>query len=290
MKLSAAVLVAASVLLGGQVLADPPIRIQSTPSLAAFAKDLVRPLREQGIELKLEEEAGNTQVIADLGQGEIHAALLTRPLNVEERVNYPDRHFVEVTLGTQAVAMVVARSVWESGIHSLKRGQIVDLYESKVRSWKELGGEERPLVFFEPAHEHGPWEIFATWLYGDIRKAPGVPWQTVVDGADTQTALQFSSGAISVAGLRWVDRKDVFPLALIDDAGKPIEPTLENIAAGVYPLTRPVIIAFSQEPSALKKKFLEYLLGEKGQQIIAAHDFLPQTAIDAAGASVKKEN
>ena len=247
----------------------------------AFAKDLVRPMREQGIELKVAQEAGNTQVIAALGDGEIDAALLTRPLNVDERVGYPAHHFVETTLGIQAVAVVVARSVWESGMHALKRGQVTDLYESKVRSWKDLGGEDRPLKFFEPAHERGPWEIFATWLYGDTRRAPGVPWQVVTDGPDTQTALQFSSGAISVVGLRWVDHKDVFPLALIDDAGKPIEPTLANIAAGTYPLTRPVIIAFSDAPSAQRKKLLEYLLSEKGQQLVADHDYVPQSALKA---------
>ena len=45
-----------------QVLADPVIRLQATPSLVALAKDLVRPLKEQGIEIKVLEEAGNSQV------------------------------------------------------------------------------------------------------------------------------------------------------------------------------------------------------------------------------------
>jgi phosphate transport system substrate-binding protein len=287
MKAFASLSVFALVLLGSEALAGPAIRLQATPSLAALAKDLVRPLHEQGIEIKIVEEAGNTQVIADLGAGEIDAALITRPLNVAERVDFPEHHFLAVPLGTQAVAVVVARPVWESGVHALKREQIADAYENKLHNWKDFGGEERPLTFFEPAHEHGVWEIFATWLYGDTRKAPGVSWQTVTDGPDTQTALQFSSGAVSVASLRWVDRKDVFPLALLDDAGKPIEPSIENIARGDYPLTRPVIIVFPDPPSALRKKFLEFLVGEKGQKIVATHDFVPQTALDAVTAKEK---
>jgi phosphate transport system substrate-binding protein len=267
--------------MSGHVLADPPIRVQATPSLMALAKDLVRPLHEQGIELKVLEEGGNGQVIADLGEGQIDAALITRPLNVDERYGFPARHFVEKPLGVQAVAVVVSRSVWESGVHALKREQILGAYENQVRSWKQLGGEDRPLLFFEPAHDRGPWEIFANWLYGDIHKAPAVAWQVVADGSDTQTTLQFASGGISVAGIQWADHKDVFPLTLIDDSGKALEPTVANIASGVYPLTRPVIIAFSDDPTTDKRKFLDFLVSEKGQKIIGTHDFLPQSSLPA---------
>jgi phosphate transport system substrate-binding protein len=200
---------------------------------------------------------------------------------VDERFGYPARHFLEKPLGVQAVAVVVSRAVWESGVHALKREQLIDAYESRARNWKDLGGEDRPLLFFEPAHDRGPWEIFATWLYGDIHKAPAVSWQVVSDGSDTQTTLQFASGAISVAGIHWADRKDVFPLALIDASGKTIEPTVANIASGVYPLTRPVIIAFGNDPTTEKRKFLEFLMSERGQSVVAAHDFVPQSSLPA---------
>ena len=179
--------------------------------------------------------------------------------------------------------MVVSRPVWENGVHALKREQLVEAYENHVRSWKQLGGEDRPLLFFEPAHDRGPWEIFATWLYGDIHKAPAVAWQVVADGSDTQTTLEFASGGISVAGIHWADRKDVFPLTLIDDSGKSLEPTLANIANGTYPLTRPVIVAFNNEPTTDKRKFLDFLVGEKGQSIVGAHDFLPLAILTAVG-------
>ena len=270
-------------LLGARVLGDPepqpPLVIQATPALAEFARDIVQPLRDEGIDVKTLKEAGNTEVIENLGTGQIDAALLTRPLKVEERVAYPEHHFTEFTLGTHALAVVVSRTVWEGGPRALKRDQIMAVYENKVRNWQDVGGERHPIQFFEPAHGRGPWEIFATWLYGDSRKAPGVPWQSVADGPDTRTALQFSSGGASVISMNWVDRTDVFPLAIINDAGQSIEPTVANIAAGTYPLVRPVIIAFADEPVTKKKKMVEFLLGEKGQEIVTNHDFVPQSAL-----------
>lgn len=270
-----------AMIVAGQALeaADPPLRIVPTPSLVAFAKDLVGPLHSEGIDVKIMPPGGNAVAIEELGSGAVEAALLTRPIKVDERVDFPQHHFVESTLGVHAVAVVASRLVWDGGVRALTRDQIANLYENKFRNWKAVGGEDRPLQFFEPAHDRGPWEIFVTWLYGDTRKAPGVPWQIVSDGGDTRTALQFSSGGLSVASLRWIDRRDVFPISIIGDSGKPIEPTVANVASGVYPLVRPVIIAFAEEPVTRLKKMAEFLISEKGQELVEDHDVIPQNQL-----------
>jgi phosphate transport system substrate-binding protein len=279
MKSLSALFVVAFGLLSLHAQADPVLRLQCTPSLLPFAKDLVKPLKEQGIDVRIADVAGNTQVVNSLSSGEIEVALLTRRMKIDERVGAPDMRFSETVLGVQAVAVVVAKNVWDSGVHALKREQIARFYQNEASRWKEVGGEDRPMIFFEPAHEKGPWEIFATWLYGDIQRAPAVNWQVVNDGPDMQSALQFASGGISVGALRWADRRSAFPLGLIDDAGKTIDPTLENLADGSYPLMRPIVVIFPREPAQEKKKMLEFLVGEKGQKIIGAHDYVPQSAL-----------
>jgi phosphate transport system substrate-binding protein len=279
MKSFAFLLAVVSGLFCASALAEPPLRLQCPPSLMPLAKDLIRPLHEEGIEVQLVNEAGNAQVAADLSAGDIDVALLSRRLKIDESVSNPAMHFVETTLGTQVVAVMVASTVWTGGVHALKRDQIANLYENRVHSWKEVGGEDRPMVFFEPGHDKGFWEIFVTWLYNDIHLAPGVAWQVVADGPDMKSALEFASGGISVGNLRWADRKVVYPLALIDDSGKAIEPTKANILDGSYPLTRPVVVVFPRQPAAEKKKMLEFLVSEKGQQIIGAHEFIPQSEL-----------
>ena len=255
------------------------LRLQCTPSLLPFARDLVKPLKEHGIEVQLADPAGNNQVVSALSSGAVDVVLLTRRMKMDERVGAPDLQFTEKTLGVQAVAVVVAKTVWDSGIHALKREQIANFYEKQSTRWKDVGGEDRPMIFFEPVHDRGLWETFATWLYGDIQRAPAVNWQVVNDGPDTQGALQFASGGISVAALRWADRRSAFPLGITDDAGKTIEPTNESIVDGSYPLMRPVVIVFPREPAQEKKKMLEFLLSEEGQKIVADHDYVPQSTL-----------
>lgn len=252
-----------------------PVRVQGVPHVAKVMRSAAALLAKQGIDIKVGEDSGNVPAITALGSGEIDIALLGRAMTAEERAAYPDKKFHEFPLGAQVIVVLVSRSVWESGVRALKKEQLMNLYEGRIKSWKELGGEDRPAKFFEPAHGRGTWEIFATWLYGDMRKAPAVPWEEVPGGAEAQTAVQFQAGSASVAPFRWADKRDAFPLALIEEDGTVIEPTPENVASGKYPLTRPAFIVTGDRPATHKRKVIEFMESAAGQEIVANNDLLP---------------
>lgn len=255
--------------------ADGPVQLQGVSSLTRVLKAAASPLRDRGLEIKVKEECSNAQAVAALGAGQIDLALLSRTLTAEERATYPERRLEEYQLGSQTVALLVSRAIWDSGIRGLKRSQVADLYEGRVASWKQFGGEDRSPKFFEPEHGKGTWEIFAMWLYEDQRKAPAVPWEIVADGREAQTAVQFHSGAVTVAGVRWADGRDVFSLAIIEESGAVIEPTSANVIAGKYPLARPAFIVAGEKPTGNRRKVIEFLQSEAGQAIVAGQDLVP---------------
>jgi phosphate transport system substrate-binding protein len=255
--------------------ADEPVRLQGVAALTRVMKAAAPQLRELDVEIKVEEECTNARAVAALGNGEIDLALLGRTLTAEERASYPDKFFEELRVGDQTIVLLASRAIWESGVRALQREQIMEIYEGRVPSWKRFGGEDRSPKFFEPAHGYGVWEIFVTWLYGDARKAPAVPWDVVADGAEAQTAVQFHTGAVSVAAARWADRREAFPLAIVDATGAAIEPTPENVTAGKYPLTRPAFVVIGNKPTGSRRKVLEFLRSEKGQALMTNNDLLP---------------
>jgi phosphate transport system substrate-binding protein len=274
-------LFAVSVLGVSSAWAELPIRIQGSPVVARVLRAAAPALRETGIEIKVLEDVGSSQAAAALGAEEIDVALMTRALTADERAAFPEKRIEDFQIGTQAVAVIVSRVVWESGVRSLTREQATNLYESQIQSWKQLGGEDRPIKFFDAAHGRGVWEIFAGWLYGEVRKAPTVKWEVVADGPDAQNAVYFNSGGASIVPLRFADGKQAMALAIADERGTAIEPTLANIGAGKYPLSRSVSIVFGEKPTRNNKKLLEFLLGEKGQALVAASDLLPLAATKA---------
>lgn len=274
-RISPLAALAAALWLAASARADEPVRVQGVAPLTRVMKAAAAKLRAQQIDLKIGEECSSGQAATALGAGAIDLALLGRPLSTDERAAFPERAFHEVAVGSQAIAVLVSRAIWESGVRALTRAQITALYEGRVASWKELGGEDRPPKFFESAHGRGVWEIFASWLYGDLRRAPAVPWEIAADGREAQTAVQFQAGAVAVAALRWADRKDVFPLALIDEAGVALEPTAANVASGKYPLARAAFLVVGDKPTGNKRKVLEFFRSAAGQAIVAEHDLMP---------------
>lgn len=257
------------------VEADTPVRVQGVSIASRVFRIASLDLRQMGIEIKVEEDCGNSQALMALANGEIDLALLSRPITSEDRANHPEMPLNERKVGTQTLAILIPRSVWDSGVKALKRDQVLQLYEGRADSWKTFGGEDRTTKFFEPAHGQGIWEMFANWLYGDLRKAPAVPWQIVKDGAEAQNSVQFFSGAASVAALRWADGKEVMPLAIVDESGAVVEPTAVNVEAGKYPLSRPAYVVYADRPAGNRRKVLEFLASEKGRAAIANSDLLP---------------
>ncbi|MFW5784358.1 MAG: substrate-binding domain-containing protein, partial [Spirochaetota bacterium] len=54
-----------------------------------------------------------------------------------------------------------------------------------------------------------------------------------------------------------------------------IEDTVENVLSGEYPIARPLNVATVGEPTGDAKAFIDFLLSERGQEIVAEVDYLP---------------
>ncbi len=54
-----------------------------------------------------------------------------------------------------------------------------------------------------------------------------------------------------------------------------VEPTLENLKAGKFPLIRPLYKLTMGKPTGLVKDFLDFALSPEGQKIVAEEGFIP---------------
>lgn len=253
-----------------------PLRVQGSSTVAqvlVLATPVVR--EELGIELKVQNES-STVAIRAAGSDSADVAMTTRPLTAEDRSGFPERRLTEVLIGTQALVFIVAPDVWEAGVHSISKAQARAIYEGDTTNWKELGGADEGLKFYNPIRGHGVWEVLATWIYGDLRKAPlGKTIDTVTSGRDARNSVEFNGASLSIAAPRWSDGKAVFALAVKDEKGSVIQPTLENIQSHRYPLERPLYLVSGNRPSGSIKKFFNFMLSPAGQDLVKQADFIP---------------
>ena len=80
-------------------------------------------------------------------------------------------------------------------------------------------------------------------------------------------------GAIGYVGLGYVDQ-DVKGV-LIDVGGMKVEPTIENVVNGNYPIARGLNMFTKGQPSGLAADYLAFITSSEGQQIVAEEGYVP---------------
>lgn len=261
-----------------------PLRINGSTTVnapVAEAAEIVRA--ESGLEIRVDTQGGSSGGISALGDGLVEIGMSSRPVTEDDRARYPEVDFRPVRIGVDAVALVVSRDVWESGVRALDREQVRRIYEGRLTNWKEVGGADRRIAFFDKEPGRGTWEVFASWLYGDARKAPLVSHPEVGSNEEGRSKVATTRGALSQLSAAWADRKTVFPLGLRDPStGDVIEPTFTNVRSGRYPMSRSLFVITDGEPRGAAKTFIDFLLGSRGQEIVAKHGYLTLDQIERA--------
>lgn len=251
------------------------LRLYTSPSVGQVVAAVLPVMREAGVDAAIKGEVNSAAAVQMLAENQADAAFTVRPMSGEDRALAPERPMLEVQIATQATAVLVSRDVWESGVRALSKAQVRQIYESEVTNWKQLGGADRPIKFYNYEHGQGVWEQFAQWLYGEIRRAPLGKFEIVVTGEDAHNTIEFTGGSITIAPPRWADGKEVFALALRNADGPAIAPTPATLTDRTYPLARPMLVVFDGKPTGLRRRMLDFLLGEKCREVLIKSGLVP---------------
>ena len=249
--------------INGSTTVNPPV---------AEASEVLRA--EKGMQIQVDTQGGSSGGISQLGDGLVQLGMSSKPIAAEDRAKYPKVQFKETHMGEDAVAMIVSADVWESGVKALAKQQIQDIYESKITNWKDVGGMDKRIAFFNKEPGRGTWEVFAKWVYGDPKKSPQVSFPEVGGNEETRSKVASTRGAMSQLSSSWADNKTVYALALKLESGETVEPKPENIANHKYPMSRPLFLVTNGEPAGEAKTLIDFMLSARGQELVKKHGYL----------------
>jgi phosphate transport system substrate-binding protein len=211
--------------------------------------------------------------VAGIGDGSIDIGMSSKPVSEDDRKRYPRVRFMATEIGRDAVALVVSPDVWAGGVRALSRQQLRGIYEGRIRNWKEVGGPDRRIVFFNKEPGRGTWEVFAQWLYGDAKKAPAVSHPEVGGNEETRSKVRGTRGAISQLSASWTGSA-VRALSIRLEDGSVVAPVASEIVSGRYPLSRPLYLLTNGAPAGQAKTFIDFILSPRGQELVRRHGYL----------------
>jgi phosphate transport system substrate-binding protein len=241
--------------------------------VAAEAAEILRA--EKKMSITVDTQGGSSGGISGIGAGSIDVGMISKPVSQEDRKKYPKAVFTETQIGEDAVAIIVSADVYAGGVKALTKAQLKDIYESKITSWKAVGGPDRRIVFFNKEPGRGTWEVFVHWLYGHPKLAPEVKHPEVGGNEETRTKVAGTKGALSQLSSSWAENQPaVKALGIKAPDGTVIRPTNENIATGKYPMSRPLFLITNGPPKGDARTFVDFVLSPRGQELVRKHGYL----------------
>jgi len=197
-------------------------------------------------------------------EGTADIGMLSRELKTSEKEGSDLKEYV---IAKDGIALIAHPS---NTVSDLTLEQIKDIYQGKITNWKELGGADMKIVLIGRDSASGTREFFTEFVLKKEDAASTM--QEFSSNGAVQQAVAQTPGAIGYVSLEFVDDSvKAFTLS-------GVAPTVENVINGSYPINRPLLMITNGEPTGLAKKFLEFILSDEGQTIIAENGFVPVNA------------
>lgn len=259
----------------GKGSAAGPLKVNGSTTVNLPVAEAAELLRSQrGMNIQIDTQGGSAGGISSLGDGLVQVGMSSKPLSDDDRKKYPAVPLKETQIGEDAVALVVSKDVWDGGVRALSKQQCKDLYEGRLTNWKDIGGPDQRVAFFNKEPGRGTWEVFAHWVYGNSKKAPPVNFPEVGGNEEARNKVASTRGGVTQISSNWADGKSVFAVALLNDEGKAIEPTPANIGDRSYPMSRPLFLLTNGDPSGDAKVLVDFMLSAQGQELVRKHGYL----------------
>lgn len=221
---------------------------------------------------------GSGTGIAALMNGTVDIANASRNIKPEEieaiKANGNDP--VEFVIARDAIAIVINP---QNPVNELTLQQISDIYSGKINNWKEVGGEDRPIVRLSRETNSGTHVYFLEEVLrlGDKNNETFFSAETLLlpSSEGIGTEVRQNPNAIGYDGLGYVTH-DMKVVAVARKAGGPyVMPSADSVNAGEYPIARDLYMYTSGQPSDAIATYLDWIQSPDAQEIVTELGFVP---------------
>jgi phosphate transport system substrate-binding protein len=256
---------------------NPPAD-QVTGTVVTAGSTSVQPLSEELAAAFMDGNSGITVEVQGGGSGQGIKAIqekiadfgaLSREVKDEEKASVTK----EIVIAKDGVAVVVNP---DSTVENLTIEQIKKIYTGEIKNWKEVGGEDAPIVVVSREEGSGTRGAFT-----EITKVAGKnDAGEEVDNTTKEALVQGSTGAVMQTVATTPNTIGYVSLGSLSDTVKAVTvegvaPSAETVLSGEYKISRPFLYVAGGELSKAAQMYIDFVLGAEGQAIVEESGFIP---------------
>ena len=232
------------------------ISMVGSTSMEKFANALSEAFMEKYPKVTVTAEfVGSGAGIEAVSNGTADIGNSSRNLKDEEKAKGVAENIVAI----DGIAVVVDPA---NTVEDLTKDQLTSIYDGTVTNWKDVGGNDAPIVVVGREAGSGPRGAFEELL----KLEDACKYSNELDSTGAVMAKVASTpGSIGYVSLDVLD--DTVKALKLDGA----EPTEENIKAGKYFLSRPFVMATKgeiSEQSDLVKALFDFIYSDEGSELV----------------------
>lgn len=209
------------------------------------------------------------------GSGDGIKALIDKTTDIanSSRELRPEEISLAKTKGIQPVAHAIAVDAIVPVVHpqnkirNLTIDQLSQIYQGKIRNWKDVGGDNLPIIVVSRDSSSG---TFASWGELVLHKARVTPraQMQASSGAIVQLVAK-NKHAIGYIGMGYLNSA----VGAVSVDG--VEATVATALSGKYPVSRHLYMITRGAPRGNTASFIQFILSPEGQKIVADVGFVP---------------
>ena len=222
---------------------------------------------------------GSGTGIAALVNGTVDIANASRKMKDEEIAAAQANGIepTEFTVAIDALAVIVNPA---NPVSQLTIQQLADIYTGRITNWKDVGGNDAPIILLSRETNSGTHVYFLEQVVrmGSKENTDIFAPQTLLmpSSVGITSELRRNPNAIGYDGFGYVDPVQEKLIAVAPDADSPyVLPSVVSGADGSYPISRGLYMYTAGEPTGAIRAYLDWIMGSEGQTIVAELGFVP---------------
>ncbi len=157
-------------------------------------------------------------------------------------------------------------------LRELTLDQLKGIYTGEITNWKQVGGESHAIILYGRENNSGTYAYFKEHVLQNEDYVENT--QTLPGTAAVVNAVGKDKYGIGYGGIAW--GKGVKYMGVKKDAASPaVEPSLETVTNGTYPISRELYWFFNGQPTGQLRELLNWVLSPEGQQVAEKVDYIP---------------
>jgi len=184
------------------------------------------------------------------------------------RHHMPGRFDSERGVKTAIIAWdaLVAVTHPSNPVSNLSKQQLVDILHGQITNWREVGGENQPIIVGgRKGNESGVGVMMRALILEDANFE--FPRKSILlrSSGPLEKFLEKTPGSVAITGISSAKKRNLKVIS-IDH----INPSLSNISSGKYPYYRPLYMAYKQDAATRIHRFIDWIQSAKGQAVVAS--------------------